>query len=450
MTYLGTTSLVSAPQASRMQDPASPHSAEEVAILRAELQDKSKAQAGQIDALHKQMAELKMTGRAGTQWSRLLPPPVLGHNQQTALHAITFFRDDASSLAEWLLHHRNEGVSTFWLVDDDSQDRPREALQELGWDVANESATGVFYIRLSRRVDQLAGYRIALGRLTQHAYVREDDFVTAIDLDEFMYSRSTHSLPSLLRGLDPLSPCVLVRYTAFLPSGYITDPPSSIAAHLLSDRLSSAECFPLKGAGAANLLGGKSVCRISQLRHRHVWTRSFEVHTPLTSNMGRLKISRSATSAVGWAQTLVYANYSCMRPTDHKIRLNHYRYRSVEYHYGIKVPRGSSFPKMVHGDPAHYKDQVNISSLFPEHALFTVDDFLARKLETTPGLQAAIQAHARRPNTSIYPNSPWELHLKHFKLAARSTHSVADSIEQQQEIQRILRTERRRSGSAIK
>jgi hypothetical protein len=109
------------------------------------------------------------------------PPPV-------GLAICAIFRDEARYLPEWVAFHRLVGAERFYLYDNGSADNWRAAL-------APELAERIVdVVDWPHRPGQISAYADCLQR-----HRTDTRWIAFIDIDEFLFSPTGRSLPSVLR-----------------------------------------------------------------------------------------------------------------------------------------------------------------------------------------------------------------------------------------------------------
>jgi hypothetical protein len=127
------------------------------------------------------------------------------------LSAGAIFRDEAPYLAEWIGFHRLVGVEHFYLYDNGSSDRPEAVLEPF---LAQGLVTLVpwpvpFHEHAARRA-----YADCLERARGRSR-----WLTCLDLDEFLFSPRSATLPPVLREYE-FAPGVVVRWQVYGSSGH--------------------------------------------------------------------------------------------------------------------------------------------------------------------------------------------------------------------------------------
>ena len=135
------------------------------------------------------------------------------------LSVCAIYRDEASNLAEWVEFHRLVGVERFFLYNNFSEDDHMDVL-------APYIDDGLVTVRdwpvLDGRVGQIAAYDDALR---WHRY--DSRWIAFIDLDEFLFSPGSSSLPDVLSEFEEW-PAVALRWAMFATSGHETRPPGLV------------------------------------------------------------------------------------------------------------------------------------------------------------------------------------------------------------------------------
>lgn len=137
------------------------------------------------------------------------------------LVACAIFRDEAPFLAEWLEFHRLVGVDHVHLYDNGSADRPERVLEPFLDDgfVTLHSWPIPFRLQAARRA-----YADCLERVRGRAR-----WLTCIDLDEFLFSPRSATLPPVLREYEEF-PGVVVRWQVYGSAGHRQASPEPVLA----------------------------------------------------------------------------------------------------------------------------------------------------------------------------------------------------------------------------
>ena len=208
-------------------------------------------------------------------WNKM--PPTLG--------IMAIFRDEDQIMHEWVDHHKREGITEFLLINHQSRDGGEQRARALGCTVrdwALDPSPGV--------CPQDLAYQHFLPEM-------RSDWVVLIDLDEFLYSSATFSIPQILASIGPLTSQLTVNWRNFGSSARLRQPVSVIASFTKRD----AQCT------------GKFLSK-TIARRRHI---------------------------------LVARHHHCSvkgetRPAPPGLHLNHYRIQSREWYMRVKMIRGDA------------------------------------------------------------------------------------------------------------
>ena len=185
------------------------------------------------------------------------PPPACDEqddqwgNTRYFLAIVSVFKNEADVIREWVEHHLWQGVEHFFLVDNGSTDKWREAL--------GERMPHVSVARNETLYSQVSHLNSWLSRL--QAEVR---WVLSIDVDEYVYahpSRGSESIDAYLRHVEQAD-CkarkISLAWHQFGSSGYVQQPPSV------------RRFFTRSAANASLGFGGKYVVRTSAVQQLRV------------------------------------------------------------------------------------------------------------------------------------------------------------------------------------
>jgi hypothetical protein len=163
----------------------------------------------------------------------------------TTLHVCAIVRDEGLYLAEWLAHYRGQGVTQFWLYDNESTDGGLEA-----YDVADVADVRV--LPWPGRGVQLAAYEDARSRCPA-------DWLAFLDVDEFCYHPDGRRVLDVVAAQPPAVDAVWAPWRMFGYGGHLTRPPGPVV-QAFRDR--AADDHPHH----AYAHGGKSIARPARVR----------------------------------------------------------------------------------------------------------------------------------------------------------------------------------------
>jgi hypothetical protein len=133
------------------------------------------------------------------------PPPIY-------LAACAVFRNEGSHLPEWVEFHRRQGIQRFWLYDNLSTDAWETGL-------APWLSSGVVTVSSwPHHPGQLSAYSHCL-----RSHRADARWVAFIDIDEFLFSPTGRSLPSVLDGFEGNS-AVVANWRLYGTSGHFQPP----------------------------------------------------------------------------------------------------------------------------------------------------------------------------------------------------------------------------------
>ena len=115
---------------------------------------------------------------------RLLATLAAASAQNAKLVIVAQFKNEAESLPQWLDHYlTDEGVAAMLLVDDNSTDSWRQAVEPYGARVR---------VRSGHAHRQVENYNLWLPTLRSEY---SDDWVLIVDVDEYAYARRWSGMP---------------------------------------------------------------------------------------------------------------------------------------------------------------------------------------------------------------------------------------------------------------
>jgi hypothetical protein len=266
----------------------------------------------------------------------------------SSLAIISYFKDEAHILNEWISHHLSFGIEHFYLLNNNSLDRFTEVLDKY---------EGKYTLIDSHSIPQLEAYKKAY-RIAQSRH----EWISFIDLDEFLYVKNVaKSIPRFLDTLDARVQAVCVYWKVFLPTHFY-QPRSVIKSSTRSCREDGVAVRPFKSIFRTSLQSDK-----------------LAIHCP----RGLKSIEKEI----------------CL-PSNSLLRLNHYRFQSYEYLLGVKAQRGGGVNKSKYkaGDSIALLKQY--FALEPEHSydLMNLSQEITDKIETEEQI---------RPSVDVYNSASW-------------------------------------------
>ena len=263
------------------------------------------------------------------------------------LGLISFFRNEAHILREWIEHHLRFGVEHFYLCNNGSTDSSAEILKDY------QRYVSVF---------DVPGTKYRDGIATAYARARQEcAWVANNDMDEFLYSQNHDTIPAFLATIDKTVGVVSVSWKKFLPNGNLNQPKSVIDRCTLRVVRDSYSGKPYKSI----------------------------FNTKLVSRIGNHQAPKDT-------------NYKTVRINiEHQVlQINHYRYQSYEYCLGIKVSRGGYHNK------TRYKAKSIRKMLNADFATgLVIDTDLAERSKRL--IEKINNLKQVRPETELYDNDLW-------------------------------------------
>lgn len=222
------------------------------------------------------------------------------------LVVLAIFKNESHALREWIQHYVREGVEKFYLIDNNSQDKPEEILAEFG-DKINLRKSDTRHAQ----IDLYNAFRPQIG----------DDgaeWVAVVDLDEFLYARARgQTLVSYLQTLDVHVGQILTPWRCFGSSGRIEQPDSIISGFR---HYQKEDHTPMQA---------KSIARV-----RYVSEYNIHFH--------RLLGGRTITSDNTDVPVDPFVTRTEKLEKEGVLRLNHYRIQSFAFFMAVKATRGAA------------------------------------------------------------------------------------------------------------
>jgi hypothetical protein len=164
-----------------------------------------------------------------------LPVRVLPGATAHDLAVTCIVKNEANYLEEWITFHCAQGVSHFFIYDNESTDRSADIL-------APFVASGLVTLA---RWPHVKGYH-ASARAFAHAlssYGAQCRWMAFIDADEFLYCPDGTKLPALLQGMASCPALIVHRHT-YGTSGHLT-PPGGLIRHFNRRMPAPEGCFEM-------------------------------------------------------------------------------------------------------------------------------------------------------------------------------------------------------------
>ena len=260
------------------------------------------------------------------------------------LGILTYFKNERSSIYEWILHYKKWGIDHIWLIDNGSQD---------DYNIEEFINDGFVTIYKEPNLSQQDAYN-------KYVITIKNDvtWLGVFDMDEFLYSKEKENLKDVMSDVNEGIKMVSIQMTVFLPSTF--ESKESIIETNILRRCFDSNKHP-KCLFNLNLVNKISIHGYDSYKKLH-----------LTAN-----------------ETLL-----C---------INHYRYSSFEYLYGIKEGRGGGVHKNKYKSSKH---NILINSL--NDSFLPNDTYLRDK---SYDIIELCKKKISKPKIELYPNSSW-IYLK--------------------------------------
>ena len=139
------------------------------------------------------------------------------------LSAVTIVRNEADALAEWIDFHQAQGISHFYIYDNESTDGTRSLLQHYA---DKDVATVIPWVHRRGYHTQARAFAHALATFGPHS-----QWIGFFDIDEFMFCPGGQPLPAFLAQFAH-RPALIVHRHTFGTSGHET-PPGRVTANFV-------------------------------------------------------------------------------------------------------------------------------------------------------------------------------------------------------------------------
>ena len=222
---------------------------------------------------------------------------------------VSVFKNESHLIREWLDHHINEGVDTFFLTDNGSTDT---------YDIKDYIDNGKVILRID---DTTYSQNEHLNYYLKD--VKKYDWVIIVDLDEFVYARKGfNTIKEYLAQLEDNVNQIYIPWKMFGSNGHIVQPNSIKHGFLTRDNYINAR-----------IINGKCITRTSQLSH-------LNIHQSTLHNNNGLVITSDGNTQTCADKNNVHIseeilNNSCLH-------LNHYAIQSWDWFSNVKMTRGAA------------------------------------------------------------------------------------------------------------
>lgn len=233
---------------------------------------------------------------------------------------VAMFKNEGQVLFEWILHHVEEGVTEFILLNNDSTDDFVSQVNKVR-EVVKGSGVVI-------QVIDTPGRHVQNRKLFQYWNKVKTDWVMIIDLDEFVYARrGFKTIPQYLASVDADVEQIWLTWKMFSTGGHRRMPESIVSGS--TRRWEDAECWG----------SGKTIYRVKG-NHRG-FLNYHRGHRPAEGN--KLILSNNIESTDFGPRKPVCRTKEEIEA--HNLHLNHYSLISFEFYKKVKMTRGDAADK---------------------------------------------------------------------------------------------------------
>lgn len=262
---------------------------------------------------------------------------------------LTYFKNEKHILNEWILHYKKWGVDHIWMVDNGSED---------DYDISEFIDEGFVTVYKEPILGQQSAYDKYLKEIK-----KEVSWIFICDLDEFLYSKEKDNIKEVLQNFAETD-IISIQMTIFFPATFET-PLSIIQTNVLRKCKDSKIC-------------PKCIYNLDKVN-------KIGIHG-IIGKFKRLYINCDETL----------------------LCINHYRYTSFEYLYGIKEGRGGGVHKQKYQSKSKF---MTLIDKFSKEKKFLSDDIFLKNHSYTKEILLLLKH--QKPKLELYPKSSF-LKLKNF------------------------------------
>lgn len=294
------------------------------------------------------------------------------NNKLFNLVLVTFFKNEALNIREFIRHYINEGVEHFYMIDNGSTDNYLEIINR-------DIPRGLITI-VSDDHNHTMPEGLQNNLLRKHftsLIVSEANWVIVVDLDEFIYSTSmTSTISDTLNKFENNVKRIFLLWKLFGGNNVIKHPVDDSLVKTFNARAEFHIAPSVINVGAGLFGHGKMIVKVSnklQLETHASLTDDNHVYLPVYNsqpiftyeiNIGHRQISENASDL--FREEFLHR---------HVLQLNHYSYQSREYYEKYKSVRGGG----QSGHTSKYTIEYYDKHANSKHNNLIFDDELYRK-----------------------------------------------------------------------
>jgi len=273
----------------------------------------------------------------------------MASKRKATLAVLALFKNEATNISEWISHYATQGAAKIVLVNNNSDDNWRRALQRCAHrdivEIKNDS----------RRHMQIWIYR----DLLKSGIFQDYKWLLICDLDEFVYARNNYTTIASFLESFPLKQvgAIMLPWKNFGSSGHDQQPKGLRANFITRARAPFPEPTP-------GFTRGKYLCRVA-------FTRDVCIHHPVLKKGSYILPSGRQISEH------IHSIYAGFTPASESeldashLHMNHYPIQSKSYFTSVKSTRGDAY----FSDPGHQAKDMSYFTMFDQDDIF--DDELA-------------------------------------------------------------------------
>jgi hypothetical protein len=241
---------------------------------------------------------------------------------------VAIFKNEAHILEEWIQHYLREGVDTFLLIDNDSDDNYMDILKKY-------IDAGKVILNIDKeRYKQIQHYNNYYLNKVKNEY----DWVLLVDLDEFIYARNGfNTIKDYLKSLDNNVAQIFIPMKLYGSSGFIEQP------KLVVENFIKRKIYKTNQS-----MYTKTIMRCNKLKR-------FDNHSSQIINGIEISATNNTRNNNYKNRCLDTISEDILKKS--YLHLNHYEIQSWDW-FKIKMTRGSALTKTPHftRNEAYFKE----------------------------------------------------------------------------------------------
>lgn len=272
------------------------------------------------------------------------------------LCVISYFKNERNHIVEWILHNKKRGIEHIWLIDNGSNDN---------YDIKKFIDSKYVTLYKEPNLGQVDSYNKYLPELKKHT-----EWLAVIDIDEYIYSKKKQDLKEIINEIEKINDYLYkyknskelvnqinIQGRLYYPGTFLS-PKSVISSNINFIQYDSLKC-------------PKCIHKLSSI--------------------DELSIHGFSSGT----------EYICKYDSDF-LCMNHYKFSSYEYLYGIKEYRGGGVSKKKYKRDLKLINNIN-------NVKVVIDDYL--KNDSKYIIEYCNQNYVNC-DTDLYEESTWNI-IKH-------------------------------------